>query len=162
MASKVIKWTFRMLGVLSILIVIFHVFTLFNKAYWDAQIDILCSMDGGVTVYERVDLRLPGYAGIEYSAHSNWPLIRSAQTNGSDAAIIRIATTDYQGKFGGINIIKRENRFVRVTDNKMLSKSLVYERAGGDSLYLFHPSSHICEGYTYLESNLVNLTFEWE
>jgi len=38
------------------LVVMAFVFTLLNKAYWDYRVKQMCEKDGGVTVYEKVEL----------------------------------------------------------------------------------------------------------
>jgi hypothetical protein len=50
---KILKWFF--LGPVLLLIVVFSGCEL-NKAYWDYQVTKMCKKDGGVTVYEKVDI----------------------------------------------------------------------------------------------------------
>lgn len=156
------KLLFMMLAAIIALIVAILTFAYFNKMYWDSQVDELCAAEGGITVYEKVDLRLPEYANVEIHERRNTPLIPIIGSASQGYPIVRKIAVENQRKFGDINLTKTETQFIRLSDNKILSRSLRFGRGGGDLLTKgVLDSNYACFGASSLVIDQINLTFEW-
>lgn len=99
-----------------------------QQSYWDAQVKEMCERDGGVTVYERIDLdetdyqKLGGSGGVipvpdERSKTKNYPYFSKSvrQEINSNPQVARL-----------------ETEVVRRSDNKVLGRVINYLRIGGD------------------------------
>jgi len=89
---------------IGLLIVIF-IFTVLNKAYWDARVRYLCANEGGVTVYESVDLSAPEYADIP-RAFNGIPLIPGERYMKLGDPFYRTSESDTDRKWAGVSIMK--------------------------------------------------------
>ena len=122
------------------LVALAFVFTLLNKAYWDYRVEKMCEKDGGVTVYEKVELTQEEYNGL----------------NG--AIVVPLETSSYIDKYLYLLIFKKEiinksNPSVyrrlatvyRKSDQKEFGKVVNYHRGGGDfPTIIGHPSGFDC------------------
>lgn len=100
-----------------------------SKAYWDSRVAELCEKDGGVTVFERVELTQEEY-------------IRNGGKNGFIAAPSEKSPISYKRDYFSksetifINknpIVRRsESTIYRRLDMKELGKIVIYGRSGGD------------------------------
>lgn len=58
--QKIINWIiaapFLLLGAALVVALLYLVYCEANKAYWDSKVRELCEKDGGVTVFEKVEL----------------------------------------------------------------------------------------------------------
>ncbi|MCU7837982.1 MAG: hypothetical protein KZQ94_01235 [Candidatus Thiodiazotropha sp. (ex Troendleina suluensis)] len=109
-----------------------------KKIYYDTQVMEMCEKDGGVTVYETVELPVemfnrwdqPNFyhptkgenaLGPEYAFKQNIHYYRHKPT-----------------------VMRFNSEVVRHSDDKLLGRSIVYKRSGGDLSGFWHPSSYIC------------------
>jgi hypothetical protein len=113
-----------------------------NKADWDARIRQMCERDGGVTVYERVELTREEFKrlrGVELAL----PLpVEADGANDSPYFQRRIET-----KLNESNpeVIRAETQVIRQSDGKLLGRSIRYWRRGGDfPTGIAHDTSFIC------------------
>ncbi|MCU7837984.1 MAG: hypothetical protein KZQ94_01245 [Candidatus Thiodiazotropha sp. (ex Troendleina suluensis)] len=108
-----------------------------KKMYYDAQVMAMCEKDGGVTVYETVELPAEKFdkwgnvnlTGEEYTKQS--------EEYFSTASEILIREDDPK-------IIRFTLAITRKTDKKILGKAIRYGRSGGDLPGFWHPSSYGC------------------
>lgn len=109
-----------------------------NKAYWDREVRKLCEIDGGVQIYEKVELSVGEYPDLindrgvlripsKNHAKKTDPFFRESNTE-----VLRI---------GSPRIYRYEQSIVRRTDNKKISIQVVYGRRGGDFPVGFGPPS---------------------
>ena len=113
-----------------------------QSAYWDERIQGLCEKDGGIVVYETVRLTGDEYAalggrskGLSIPTKSTWkpgfPYLRE-----------RHETTLHKQS---PEVVRSEERIVRVSDGKVLGTTVHYWRRGGDlPTGLGHESYFIC------------------
>jgi len=115
-----------------------------RKVYWDRKISDLCRTEGGVTVYERVELseeefrRLGGVRGElpipeDPSGKSQFPYFtRNARVNLAE---------------GRLQVTKWESVVMRRADGKALGKVVGFFRRGGDfPMLIGEPTSFSCDG----------------
>jgi len=98
------------------------------QSYWDAQVKEMCAKDGGVTVYEKIDIdetdyqKFGGSGGVipvpdERSKTKSYPYFTKSvrQEINSNPQVARL-----------------ETEIVRRSDNKILGRVINYLRIGGD------------------------------
>ncbi len=143
---------------IGLLIVIF-LFTVLNKAFWDSRIRHLCATDGGVTVFETVDLKDPAYRRIPIASNGR-PLIPLASDMAPEDPLYRSSISVYEQKFGGISIERSELSIVRKIDGKTVSQRVTFIRRDGDFTTLGSPGSGFsCEDISGLPLELLDQTF---
>lgn len=108
-----------------------------KKLYWDAKVREMCAIDGGVMVFETVELPGEmfdrwGNVGLKNKNYAE-PIDKFYYE--SDQFIIR---------GGDPQITKYVTRVVRRSDEKILGVSIRYGRGGGDFPGPWHPSSYSC------------------
>ena len=146
------------------LLVVALIFTVLNKAFWDARVRYLCAHEGGVTVYETVDLSAPEYADIATDINGI-PFIPFDSYRDTDDLLYRVSSSELTQKFGGIEIARRVGSIVRSTDDMTLSTNVSFSRRGGDFVTFGAPgSSFSCgdlnDGRPELEIQTFNLQGE--
>lgn len=113
-----------------------------RQAYWDAQVKEMCAKDGGVTVYERIDIdetdyqKFGGSGGVipvpdERSKTKGYPYFSKSvrQEINSNPKVARL-----------------ETEIVRRSDNKVLGRVINYLRIGGDfPTGIQHDTSFSCK-----------------
>lgn len=113
------------------LLVVTLIFTVLNKAFWDARVRYLCANEGGVTVYETVDLSAPEYASIPKDVNGV-PFISVQRYMNPGDPFYRTSARTSEEKWGGVTIAKFVENIVRASNNKILGKRISYNRSGGD------------------------------
>ena len=111
------------------------------QSEYDAEVDRLCGMDGGVTVYEIVRLPLD-----RFDQHGNVRIRSKQQSSPQDEYYYERDHHHLRGSEteNGIVLSRMEHRLVRRHDAKVLGKQVWYARGGGDLPGPWHPSSYIC------------------
>ena len=100
-----------------------------NKAYWDRQVRELCELDGGVVVYEQVELTPEEYR--ENDGKSGIIRVPSETSKiANQYSYLRRTTTEYI-HIGYPTVTRRESIIFRKSDGKELGKSVLYTRTGG-------------------------------
>jgi len=110
-----------------------------KKVYWDAQVRELCNKDGGVQIYETVEL--PADQFNRYVSR-NWVLPDKSQATSSDdyfyeREVFYFHKDDPQ-------VTRRLTRIIRRSDGKVLGESIRYGRGGGDLPGFWHGSNYTC------------------
>src|SRR5690606_38030381 len=122
------------------------------KAYYDWQVQQLCAVDGGVRVYENVDLSREEYSKLLDSFGRIWiPSKDSAQETDVYYADREI----YHYRKGNPSLYRSEYKIIRRSDEKVLGESIRYGRTGGDLPGPWHHSSFKCPDPVERPSNLV-------
>ena len=137
---KAIKW---ILLLPVILIALGIAYCEANKAYWDHRVRELCDKDGGVTVFERMEISKADYPNLEYT--SLGALIFPSQTHAKPEDPFFIEFNSKSLREGFTDVFRFEQSIVRTIDGKRLSKLVSYSRRGGDfPTGIVHPSSFSC------------------
>jgi len=141
------------------LLVVTLIFTVLNKAFWDARVRYLCANEGGVTVYESVDLNDPAYRSIKIALNGT-PFIPFENEMDPDDPLYRSSKSDYEQKFGNISIERSELSIVREIDRKTVSKRVTFVRRDGDFITFGSPGSGFsCEDISGHPLELLTQTF---
>jgi len=107
--------------------------------YYDAQVDRMCREDGGVTVYENVDL--PSDEFDRY-ARRNWSLPSKSGAKEVDLYVAEYTTHFYRHEDPRVS--RTEYKIIRRSDEKILGTHTSYGRGGGDLVGPWHGSSYRC------------------
>ncbi len=112
-----------------------------KKMYWDAKVRELCAKDGGVKVYETVEL--PANM-LDWAGRIKIPDKSKA-----------IATDDFYKDREIIyyhrdnpQVTRQRTRIIRRSDGKVLGEYIRYGRGGGDMPGFWHASSFSCSDIT--------------
>ena len=136
-----IKW-FAVFS-LSLLVVSCTGCSTIRKAYWDHQVDKLCEKDGGVTIFEKLEIRKSDYPSMKLTSKGKLILPpKGKESQGSP--FYQESSIDYLRK-GSPEVWRYTQSVVRKSDKKILSTYVSYSRVGGDFELGFHPSSHSCK-----------------
>ena len=114
-----------------------------KKMYWDTKVGALCAKDGGIKVYETVELPAemfnqwgqPKFYGsdIDEILFSKYLLKEETQ----------FLRTENQSP----TILRHHFRFFRRTDGQLLGEQISYARRGGDLPGPWHLSSYSCPNF---------------
>lgn len=129
-----------------------------RQSYWDAQVREMCAKDGGVTVYEIVELseeefkRLGGIRGglplpSASSKNTGYPYfyeLLDSKIRDSNPAVMRV-----------------EMLVIRRSDKKILGRSVQYFRRGGDlPTGIVEDSTFICPENLQLTNQIFRVKWE--
>lgn len=125
----------------------------FNKWRAEKLVDELCAADGGVRVYEAIELppsQIP----------KNWaaiPFERIRKPN--DEFYFVGSKKDIRGNssstdIAALSVYRMEIALFRAADKKLLGVTVTYSRRGGDAIGPWHPSVYSCPPHS-TESDLV-------
>jgi len=113
------------------LLLLWFVFTVLNKAYWDAWVTRMCTSTDLVTVFETVDLSDPAYSSLPLGV-TGLPIIPfDSARDAGDPFYIR-STSDIDRRFAGLNTGIYETEIVRAADQQVMSVRRWFSRTGGD------------------------------
>jgi hypothetical protein len=112
-----------------------------KKEYYDAQVRELCAQDGGVSVYETVELPAERF--------TKWGQINFYHpTEGENALgpeyLVKDETRFLRAETEDPTLVRHHFQVFRRTDGKLLGERIAYGRGGGDLPGSWHPSSFSC------------------
>lgn len=107
------------------------ILTELNKAFWDARVRYLCANEGGVTVFETVDLSAPEYANLPRDVNGIPPMPTRRTMNPGDPFYLTSDST-FDKKWAGVSIDRFIESIVRASDNQTLGTRISYRRSNGD------------------------------
>lgn len=92
----------------------------------DAEAKRLCSIDGGIKIFEKVTLPREAFYenGLPKLANDKKAEIRWGYQND-------FRYTNLKANFNEPTLIRNEDRIVRTSDGKVMATSVVYRRSGG-------------------------------
>ncbi len=132
-----------------------------NKAYWDHKVKQLCEKDGGVTVYEKVNVSDKNYPDFLLDSLGN-PILPFYR-NMRDSDPFFYTHEEYSIKKGFLRASKGITKIIRSSDKKELGRFVVFQRTGGDlPLVINHPSSFSCNRLKGFNHNLAKSIFNVE
>lgn len=118
-----------------------------KKLYWDAELREMCAIDGGVRVYEKVELPCEIY---DYYAKMNWILPNKEDNKFNNEYYLDSEITYIRKK--SPMLWKIHHRIVRRYDQKILGESIMFARSGGDFPGPWHQSSVKCPDPSHQQS----------
>lgn len=107
--------------------------------YYDWKVRQLCAIDGGVKVYETVEL-----PAEMFDKWGNVHIRDKRRVKPSDEYYSESETTYL--RHGDPKIVRMLGRIIRVSDQKVLGESVHYGRGGGYLLGPWQPSGFTCPG----------------
>lgn len=113
-----------------------------SQMYWDHKVKELCEKDGGVTVYEKVEILKKDYPNLKLTT-SGAVILPSADHAKSDDPFFTKSNTIVLHD-GSPEVFKFEQLIIRAKDNKELSRHVSYGRRGGDIIPVDNPSYFLC------------------
>ncbi|MCG7894401.1 MAG: hypothetical protein JAZ12_08090 [Candidatus Thiodiazotropha taylori] len=124
-----------------------------KKLYYDAQVRYMCEKDGGVVVYETVEL-----SADKFDKYGNLNLTSEEFTKPSVGYYSTI--DEVYIKKSDPTILKFTLKIYRKKDKKVLGKAIRYGRGGGDLPGFWHPSSYGCPPVMESIGRLESLVFK--
>lgn len=115
-----------------------------KKMYWDAQVRELCAKDGGIKVYETVELpaeMFNKWGQINFIRHSQ------GENSLGPEYLVKDETRFLRGENEQPTVVRHHYQVFRRSDGELLGESIAYARRGGDFPGPWHPSSYSCPDY---------------
>jgi hypothetical protein len=127
-----------------------------SQVYWDHKVKSLCKKDGGVTVYEKVELTRDEYEKNDGANGIIHVMPESTSLNHHEYAWKSVTLTVNDNPY----VRRTEYITFRKSDKKELGKWVTYSRRGGDiPTGISHPSSFSCNDIDGFEKNLTREIF---
>jgi hypothetical protein len=118
----------------------------------DREVDRLCSIDGGVKIYEIVPLSKENFGPFG----EVFPQYSKDVASGGALGPLYVWTLKREVIISGNpSLTRSENSIVRRSDGKLLGRHINYERGGGDMPGPWAPSSHSCSDRAVALAQLV-------
>lgn len=151
---KILKWLFLLP---LFLIFLGFICTELNKAFWDYKVKKMCEKDGGVMVFEEVQLSRNVHREI-ISDRDVLMIPHKSNVKNNSPFYIDGSTKKLRFRFPEIR--KYEDFIVDRKYGKILGKRIIYSRVGGDfPIIIAHPSSFSCRNIKGINTNLPNSIF---
>jgi len=126
-----------------------------RKAYWDYKVTQMCEEDGGVIVYEYIELSREKHPDL-ISSSGNVIIPSKSNVTKSDPYYVTFSELVIKEK--GPKIRKTETRINRSEDSKILSLRVGYSREGGDfPMIIGAPSNYSCRNIEGINTSII----EW-
>lgn len=112
-----------------------------KKLYWDAKVRELCAIDGGLRVFETMEL--PDEMFNKWGQINFYKPTQGENALGPDFLVkdeMRFLTAETKNP----SIVRHHYQVFRQSDGKLLGESVSYARRGGDFPGPWHPSSYSC------------------
>lgn len=123
-----------------------------RKIYYDLEVQRLCAIDGGVKVYEQVNL-----PAERFDKYGNVNVPHKDYAKSSD--VYHFETEIKYLRRGNPSIERAKTIFVRRSDGRVLGESVRYGRGGGDLPGPWHGSSFDCPSISKAEGQLERSVF---
>lgn len=112
-----------------------------KKMYWDTKVREMCAKDGGISVYESVELPAVMF--------NKWGQINFYRPNQGENALgseylVKVETQFLRTENEDPVIMRFQSQVFRKSDGKLLVDSVSYARRGGDLPGPWHASSYRC------------------
>lgn len=144
--SKSMRYSVQVLG--AIVVVAFLVVWLgvptFNKWRADRLVDELCAKDGGINIYETVELpqeRFNNLGQVNLPTEEN---VKDSVDYFQSCKSSNIEGDRNMEPVSRLAIWKTNCQVIRTADKKVIAELIMFTRRGGDPVGPWHPSSHIC------------------
>lgn len=130
-----------------------------EKFQLDERMELLCTQDGGMKVFETVQLP-PEMFDQNGDPFPGWRKRQLGDRLGTEYLYERTEATLKAGNpiEGEGRLLRIERRVIRRADSKLLGTSVVYLRSGGDFIAYAHPTSRVCPA-THNDNHLIHKIF---
>lgn len=113
-----------------------------RKAYYDWQVRKMCENDGGIAVYEHIQIT-PEVASRMRRVDGHLSIGHESIAPSGDIAFLRGGPSVLRE--GALSLSRHEYAVVRRADEKVMARVVRYRRSGGDFPFTAsHPSSFSC------------------
>lgn len=112
-----------------------------RKAYWDHQVKLMCEKDGGVKVYEQMQISQEEYKRLG-GQQGDIPIYSKSSAAPSDPFFTEEMTVYLRRSDPEVR--RSETIYKRRSNNSILGRYVYYARIGGDFPSWAHPSSNGC------------------
>jgi len=141
--NGIIAAPFLLLGAALVVALLYFVYCEVNKAYWDSKVREWCEKDGGVVVFEKVELTKNEFKNLGGNQYGQIPL-----------SVEKLTKHDYPyySEYKDIllhkgvpSVYRYESTVFRKSNRKPLGMMINYGRGGGDfPTGILHPSHFGC------------------
>ena len=143
-----------------VLILISVLFCETNKAYWDYRVTKMCEKDGGVEIFEYIEVTAKEFERFGGNQHGELDIPFERYRNPTDLYYIRFSET-ISYKLFTLTIGYSITEIIRVKDKKVMSRMISYGRAGGDfPTGIGHSSYFSCSEINKFNSRLIKSTVQ--
>lgn len=139
--SKKRRWIIAAVSLVGVVVMAWYGFG--RVVYYDWQVKKMCAIDGGITVYETVEL--PAEMFNQY-ANRNWILPDKAKAKPSDEYFYEREMVYYHRS--DPQVTRQQTLIIRRSDGKVLGEYIHYGRGGGDLPGPWEGSYFLCPGPT--------------
>ena len=137
--SKKSRWVIAAVSLIGVVLMAWYGFG--RVAYYDWQVKRLCAIDGGVKVYETVEL--PSGMFNRWEQLNFYRPVDGENALGAEY-LVKNETKFLRPETKQPTIVRHLFQVFRRSDGKLLGESIIYGRGGGDLPGLWHPSSYSC------------------
>lgn len=111
-----------------------------RKAYWDYRVQEMCKKDGGTKVFEYVTISRDD-ALKQGLMRGNLFVIPTSKKDNSNFYIKNSTQEIHKVE---PRILRFETKIIRIKDDKVIAKRVLYGRIGGDFPTFSHPTYQTC------------------
>lgn len=152
-----IGWFFTILLAFILLLIITIGFYEGRKSYWDNRVTEMCSEDGGVKVFETIQVIQKEHPEL-ISSSGNLIVPNLSNATLEDPYYIDFSESIIRKK--NPRVRRTETKIIRRSDSKILSIRISYSRGGGDfPIIIAAPSSYSCRKIDGINTSLIKSTF---
>ena len=135
-----IGWIVVIPLVLILLLILIVGFYEGRKAYWDYRVTKMCEKDGGMIIYENIELT-EEELNLYKDKFGKYGFPRENQASEFIQIVSKDKSTYIRRNYPEVR--RNELSIIRRTDEKILGMRVSYSRVGGE-LFVFHPSIFRC------------------
>lgn len=155
--SSVVKVFASIHLVLICLVILAFAYTELNKAYWDYRVKELCEKDGGVTVYETVELTQEEY--MRNKGKNGFISVPSEKSNNNQKFDFFQKRNRTMLKKSDPAVWKTKTLIYRKSNESILGKIVTFTRRGGLPTGITHSSSFTCRDIDGFETDGIKKIF---
>ena len=127
-----------------------------RQSYWDEQVRQMCEKDGGVIVYETIELSQAEYQRLG-GMKEGFPIPDERHATAATPYVREERRTTIRDS--NPTVVRGETLIKRRSDNKVLARSVRYWRTGGDiPTGIAHESYFICPEQVDISRRVFSIT----
>jgi len=136
------------------------------QEYWDQQVRALCEKDGGIVIFEEINLTKEMYIRNEgHKGNIRIPSKRHAKANHDFYSVTNTTNIKYFNNSKGKLYVQRvENMIYRQADERLIEKKVYYFRRNGDILHNLgmHQGSFSCYSIPSIKNRYDKRFYKYE
>ena len=124
--------------------------------YWDSKVEAWCETEGGLTVYQTVEIRLSEHPGLKIESNGTLSIPNETRASLDDRFITSRIRTELSGRRPHVR--RSETVYQDRLNDVVLGRRLFFSRYGGDFFLNFADTSSGCDDIPgfYAESRAKN------